>query len=353
VSLDRLGWDERFAEAFASLGDPALLPGRVAVEHRSEYVLLVPAGEVRARLAGRLRHDASTLSELPAVGDWVAFRSTHEIGVIHAVLPRRSRFSRRMAGDQTGEQVVAANIDVVFLLTALGSDFNVRRLERYLTLAWESGAEPVIVLTKSDLILDASSSVADAEAVGFGVPVIVASSVTGAGVKEVRARVPAGRTGALLGSSGVGKSTLLNRLLGREHLRTAETREDGRGRHTTTHRELVPLPDGGLIIDTPGMRELQLWSDGSGLGDAFADISGLAAECRFDDCLHVAEPDCAVKAAVERGALDAQRLESFHKLQRELARLERLGDPLAAAERKRQDKSMMRLGRSHIRNKYR
>jgi ribosome biogenesis GTPase len=209
------------------------------------------------------------------------------------------------------------------------------------------------VLTKSDLILDAASFVADAESIGFGVPVIVASSVTGAGVEDVRARVPVGRTGALLGSSGVGKSTLLNRLLGREHLRTAETQENGRGRHTTTHRELVALPGGGLIIDTPGMRELQLWSDGSGLGDTFADIARLAEECRFDDCAHDAEPGCAVKSAVESGALDAERLESFHKLRRELERLERLTDPLAAAERKRQEKSMMRLGRTHIRNKYR
>jgi ribosome biogenesis GTPase len=258
---------------------------------------------------------------------------------------------RKVAGDETAAQVVAANVDVAFVVTAL-PDVNPRRLERYLALAWESGAVPVIVLTKTDLSDDVAAQITTAQALAPGVDVIALSSVTGVGVDALDRLLQPGRTAVLLGPSGAGKSTLVNRLLGADRIRTAEVREDGKGRHTTTHRELFRLPGGALLIDTPGMRELQLWDADAGLSAAFSDIYVLSDECRFRDCRHETEPGCAVRAAVEAGQLPAARLEHWRQLERELAHLARRQDQLATAAERSRTKSLQRLLRAHLRRKY-
>ena len=330
MHLESLGWDASFADAFRPFELEGLAPARVAVEHRSEYVVYTEHGELRAELTGRLRHD----EEHPAVGDWVAVATRAEEGraTIHAVLPRRSAFVRKVAWAETKPQVVAANVDVAFVVCGLDANYNIRRIERYLTLAWESGAQPVVLLTKADLSDDVESHVYAVESVAFGVPVHAISAPTGDGVETVRTYVPEGRTAALLGSSGVGKSTLVNALVGEELLATRELREDGRGRHTTTHRQLVALPGGGLVLDTPGMRELQLWDADSGLETAFQDVEELAGHCRFADCAHGREPGCAIRAALANGTLDLERFQSWRKLERELERLARKQDARARSE---------------------
>ena len=319
----------------------------MAVEHRSEYVIYTEHGELRAELAGRLRHG----DEHPAVGDWVAvaLRPSEGRATIHAVLPRRSAFTRKVAWAETKPQVVAANVDVVFVVCGLDANYNVRRIERYLTLAWESGAQPVVLLTKADLCDDVDPRVFEVESIAFGVPVHAVSAPHGDGLETVRSYVPAGRTAALLGSSGVGKSTLVNALVGEELLATQGLRDDGRGRHTTSHRQLVPLPEGGLVLDTPGMRELQLWDADEGMQAAFADVDALAAQCRFADCAHREEPGCAVRAALAGGTLDVERFESWGKLQRELERLARKQDARARSESR---KERARFARSMRKTSY-
>jgi len=347
LHLESLGWDESYADAFQPFEQDGLAPARVAVEHRSEYVVYAQQGELRAEPAGRLRHSG----EHPAVGDWVAVtsRADETRARIEAVLPRRTAFVRKVAWSETKPQVVAANVDVVFVVCGLDLNFNVRRVERYLTLAWESGAQPVVLLTKADLCDDAESRVWEVESVAYGVPVHAVSAPHGDGVETVRGYVPPGRTAALLGSSGVGKSTLVNALVGKEVLATREIRDDGRGRHTTTHRELVPLPDGGLVLDTPGMRELQLWDAESGLESAFQDVEQLAAQCRFADCAHRREPGCAVRAALANHTLDLERFESWRKLQRELERLARKQDGRARSDER---KARARFARSQRKVSY-
>ncbi|HEX2045651.1 MAG TPA: ribosome small subunit-dependent GTPase A, partial [Gaiellaceae bacterium] len=310
-----------------------LIPARVAVRHHGPCELLSEQGPLGGLPAGHLAD-----ADLPAVGDWVAARPLRgeRKALVEAVLPRRTAFTRKEAWRRTVEQVVAANVDTVFLMSDLGPDLNVRRLERYLVGAWESGARPAIVLTKADLEADRADAVLAVEAVAFGVPVHVVSAVTGEGLGALGAYLGRGRTVALLGSSGVGKSTLVNRLAGREVLATRELRADGRGRHTTTHRELVLLPGGGLLLDTPGMRELQLWAGEEALDGAFEDVTAFAGVCRFPDCAHDHEPGCAVKAALADGSLPAERWESYRKLQRELRSLEvRRSKRLQAEERRR------------------
>lgn len=334
--LAGLGWNEEFQAAFALHETDGLVPGRVAVQHRGGYRLYTELGEVPAELAGRYRHEAGWRTGLlPAVGDWVAARPHDSGAVIVDVLPRRTHFSRKAALSVAEQQVIAANVDTVFLVGALGREFRagfLRRLERYLTLGWESGARPVVILTKTDLCEDVTEIVADVESVAFGVPVHAVSNLSGDGVDELAQYLGYGETVALLGSSGVGKSTLINRLCGREVLATQDVRDDGIGRHTTTHRELVLLPAGGLLLDTPGMRELQLWDGAEGMSEAFGDVDSIAAECRFADCAHLAEPGCAVQAAVAEGTLAEDRFDSWRKLQSELARLERRQNQRLRAE---------------------
>ena len=318
--LDAIGWDNNWTRQFEPFAREGLHPARVVCQHRDSYDLWAEAAEMRADVSGRFRHEHANRADWPTVGDWVAVmpRPDEQAATIHAVLPRRSRFSRKAAGEETVEQIVAANVDLVFIVSGLDGDFNVRRLERYLTLAWESGARPVVVLNKADLCPDAVPRVAAAEGVAFGTPVIVTSAATADGLEALRTKLGPGLSGVFMGSSGVGKSSLVNALFGRTRQSVQAVRgDDSRGRHTTTSRELVLLPGGGVVIDTPGMRELQLWVDGDGVDRAFADIGTLAAACRFADCTHQSETGCAVQAAVASGLLEPGRLSSYHKLQRE------------------------------------
>ena len=339
--LVTLGWTPALAQAFAPHEAAGLEPGRVSLEHNHVYRVLTANGERLAEAAGKIKYEASGRHELPAVGDWVGMRlNPHgSRSVIRTILPRRSVFSRKAAGRETTEQVVAANVDTVFIVFGLDKPVNPNAIERYLVVARRSGAEPVIVLNKADLADDIGASVAEATASASDVPVCAVSTLTPEGVTRLTSFLSAGRTVALLGPSGVGKSTIVNRLVERELLPTGEVRAwDARGRHTSVHRQLVVRQAGGLIIDTPGLRELQLWDAGDAFADTFADIAALAGGCRFRDCRHDREPGCAVKAAVEAGTLDAGRYESYLKLQREQAAFERNRDERAGIEAKRQGK---------------
>jgi ribosome biogenesis GTPase len=355
MTLQELGWDEARAREFEPwAGKPAHQPARVLIGFNYLYRVGIEGGEFDAVLAGRLKHHAERQGELPAVGDWVAVRKRPEEdrGTIVAVLPRRSRFSRRMAGNVTDEQVVAANVDVIFIVMALDDDFSVRRLERYLLMARESGATPVVLLTKPDLSADLPADVADVVAAAGDVPVHVLSPKLNQGLEQVAPYVAGGRTAALLGSSGVGKSTIINRLVGADVRKTREVREsDSKGRHTTTHRELVVLPEGGLMIDTPGMRELQLWDASESVRGTFEDVEALAGECHFTDCRHRGEPRCAVKTAVDEGRIPPDRLASYLQLQDELAYLARQQDERAQIEEKRKGKIGAKALRQHVKSK--
>ncbi|MCP8968874.1 ribosome small subunit-dependent GTPase A [Ectobacillus ponti] len=328
-----LGWNEFFdgqcpAERTA---------GRIVLEHKHLYRVMTDDGEYLGELSGKFHYRAAVKSDYPSVGDWVWLTKLPDErkAVIHGVFTRRSAFSRKEAGERTEEQIVAANVDYVFLVNALNRDFNVRRLERYLLVAYESGAMPVIVLTKSDLCGDVAGKVAEAEGVAFGVPIVAVSSLEGSGIEQLAPYLERGRTVALLGSSGAGKSTLLNALAGRDVSKIGDIREsDDRGKHTTTHRELFSLASGALVIDTPGMRELQLWEGSDAIGAAFADIEAFGAVCRFSDCRHEQEPGCAVRAAIETGELPAGRLVSYNKLQKELAYAARKQDAGLARQEK-------------------
>jgi ribosome biogenesis GTPase len=343
TTLERLGFGPHFQAAFEPYAAEGLAPGRVTVQHRGAYVLCAETGELSAEPSGRLRHDGGR----PVSGDWVAFRENQggAPATIHAVLPRRTAVSRKTAWQAVEEQVLAANVDVVFLVAALNGDLNLRRLERYLATAWESGADPAIILNKSDLCEEVPERMAEVEAVALGVPTHAVSCVTGEGIDELRPYFEGDRTGALLGSSGVGKSTLINCLLGTEELAVQEVRRDGRGRHTTTTRELVLLPEGGLVLDTPGMRELQLWNVDEGLSAAFGDVESLAADCRFRDCGHDREPGCEVKRALADGTLDRARFLGYRKLQRELRALELKQDKRARSDERKRRRQFARARR--------
>lgn len=319
MTLEQLGWSPYWQAMHHDI-DPAAAPARVAVQQRHLYTLIGDDWESIAEVTGKFRHDAAAPADFPAVGDWVLTSRAAGAVQITALLPRRTQFARRMAGPKPVQQVVAANVDIVFLVSGLDHDYNVRRIERYLTLAWESGAKPVIVLNKADLRPDLDDVLAEVEAIAFGVPVHAVSAHERTGLDALSERIAGGQTAALLGSSGVGKSTIVNALLGAERQAVQDVRaDDSRGRHTTTHRELIPLPHGGLLLDTPGMRELQLWGEGDGLEQSFEDVARLAEDCRYRDCTHRNEPGCAVREALERGTLSEARFASYQKLQREFA----------------------------------
>ena len=353
MNLSHWGWNDRLAMDFADYAAGGCCAGRVVSVSREIYRVITAQGECSAALSGKLRFRAGSRSELPAVGDWVAL-SIPPSGraAIAGILPRRSKFSRKAAGAVVEEQVIAANIDYVFLLNALNQDYNLRRLERYLVLAWESGARPVVLLTKAGLCADAAQKMAETAAVAAGAPVYLVSSVTGTGLSGLEQYLKAGLTVTLLGSSGAGKSTLLNRLAGCELQRIGAIRSgDDRGRHTTTRSDLFRLPGGALVIDTPGLRELQLWGGGSGLSETFEDLEAYAARCRFNDCRHRDEPGCAVQEALRSGALDRGRYESYLKLQREMAYLERTRNRRAQMEEQARWKAISKAIRKYYKNK--
>jgi ribosome biogenesis GTPase / thiamine phosphate phosphatase len=347
--LKALGWSDFFDLAFQPYRDRGHFAGRVVLEERGSYRLYTEQGELSARVRGKLRFDSESAADFPAVGDWVAISRRERDGLvqIQAVLPRRSKFSRKAAGANSEEQVVAANVDTVFLVQGLDHDFNLRRLERYLVAAFESNAAPVVILSKADLCEGVEQKIAGAESVAPGTPVHAISSVSGQGLDALDQYVLPGVTVAFLGSSGAGKSTLINRIIGEEIQKTAEVRaHDSRGRHTTTHRELLVLKTGGLLIDTPGMRELQLWDASGSLDLAFSDVQSIAGGCYFSDCSHQNEPGCAVRQALEDGSLDRSRYESYTKMEKELEYLDSRMDTRLNLKRKSRDKKIHRAFRT-------
>jgi ribosome biogenesis GTPase / thiamine phosphate phosphatase len=318
--LKTLGWNPFFEKEFEPYKSQGYEAGRVALEYQGIYRVFTDGGETLAEVTGKLRFQARQRADFPAVGDWIAItrNAKENRASIHAILPRSSKFSRKAAGEATEEQIVATNVDTIFLVQGLDKNYNLRRVERYLALAQASGARPVIILSKADLTESLEEVTREVEQVAAGVPVHAISSKLNEGLEPLYQYIGPGLTIGFIGSSGVGKSTLINRLLGKEQQKTQEVREeDSKGRHTTVHRELIVLPQGGLLIDTPGMRELQLWDVGEGLTDTFADIETVARDCHFGDCRHENEPVCAVKTAVADGMLDAKRLESYKNLQKE------------------------------------
>lgn len=347
MKLEDFGWNSELAQSFEVYARQGHRAARVCMGGRGIYRVFTSDGEIEAVLSGKLRNAAEGL---PVAGDWVVIRNG--TNAIEAVLPRRTKFTRKNPGARTEQQVLAVNVDVAFLVTGLDRDFNVRRIERYLLAAWESGARPVIVLNKSDLCLDPSAALQEVERVSAGAPIVLMSALEAQALDALVAHVRPAETAALLGSSGVGKSTIVNRLLATAHLPTQAVREDdSRGRHTTTHRELMLVPGGWLLMDLPGLRELQLWTEDPlvSLNRTFAGISSIAAGCRFGDCRHQGEPGCAVAGALASGAIAEDRLESYFKLQRELRYMERKRDELAAAEDKRAAKRIQKAMRHDTR----
>ncbi len=355
MNIESLGWSPSLHQQFEQLKSNGLVPARIAEEHRERYIVFGEFGERSAEITGKLRFSSTSRLDYPAVGDWVAVQTgaNDSLAVVHAVLPRTTTFVRKIAGQTTEPQLLAANIDTVFLVTDMGLDFSLRRLERYLVLTYESGATPVIVLNKADLCPETGEKLAEIETLAVGVPCHCVSAATGDGIDALLQYATPGKTVALLGSSGVGKSTIINRLLGEERLLVKEIRQsDGRGRHTTTTRQMILLPSGGIVIDTPGMREIQLWGDETSLDSSFADIQSFAQQCRFADCSHAKEPGCAVQAALADGTISPARWESYLKLQRELRHLERKQNIHMARNSKMRWKQIHKQAKEILRRKY-
>ena len=345
--LHALGWNSFFQSHWNAEPREGMVPARVTEEQRDAYRVVGDGGEMGAEITGHLRHIATDRSALPAVGDWVAIDVIEAEGkaFIHSILPRRTKLSRKEAGRRAAEQILVTNVDTVFLMMSLNADLNPRRIERYLGTLWESGALPVIVLSKADLCPDSSIAVSEIGAAAPGVQIHVLSATAGIGVEALEPYLGPGSTVVLLGSSGVGKSTLINCLVNAEVQKTLEVRAgDDRGRHATTYRRLFPLPAGGVLIDTPGMREFQLW-EAAGLDDTFEEIGQLAESCRFRDCTHQSEPGCSVKLAITDGVMEQERLSSFQKLKREQEYNDRRKDAAAQSELKKRWKRMQKARR--------
>jgi ribosome biogenesis GTPase len=321
------------------------VPARVIADYGTEYLVHDGNDSRRASVARRVRDDGAAT---PAVGDWVSVLKREPVGAILGVLERRTVFARKAPGTETREQILAANVDVAFVVAA-ATDVNARRIERYLTIAWQSGATPVVLLTKADIAEELDEMRAELEAVSLGTSVIVTSAVTGDGVDEIIRELRPARTGVLLGPSGAGKSTLINRIVGSDLMRTRLIHRSGEGRHMTSHRQLVQLPQGGMIIDTPGLREAQLWEGDEALVNVFEDIEELALTCRFTDCAHAAEPGCAIKAALEAGTLDEERFRSYRKLQRELRAVAAKTDARIRIEERKKWKQITVANRVRVR----
>lgn len=344
LTLEALGWDADWAARFAPLAEAGWVPGRIAAEHRGRYHYLTAGSEGTAEICGKLRYAAGGRGDFPAVGDWVALQpGAGSLAIVQAIVPRRNRLARRAAGREVEEQIIAANLDTLFAVTSCNRDLNPRRIERYLAAACASDIRAVLLLNKSDLCADPEALADSVRAVIPGLEVQTLSATTGAGVATLEPYLGPGRTVAMLGSSGVGKSTLLNRLLGQDWQRVQDIRDDDdRGRHTTTHREMLFLPSGGLLIDNPGIRELGVWDEESNLDSAFTDVAELASSCYYPDCTHQHEPRCAVRQAVDEGRLDPGRLENYAKLQRELAYIERKQDPESERARRERERRFFR-----------
>ena len=334
--LALLGWDEWFQERFALFANQGFAPARVIADFGAEYLLHDGDETLRAAAGRHLRNDGG---QLPAVGDWVALHHREPISTIHGWVERKTAFSRKVAWVETKEQVLAANVDVAFVV-ASAQDVNARRIERYLTMAWQSGAAPVVVLTKADIAASPDELLTELESAAVGTPVLVTSAITGEGVGALAELLRPARTGVLLGPSGAGKSTLINRMAGTELMKTRNVHRSGEGRHMTSHRQLFQIPGGGMIIDTPGLREAQLWKGEEALGNLFEDIEHIAQDCRFNDCEHRSEPGCAIKAAIANGELEGARLESYRKLQRELRTVAAKSDVRLRTEERRRWKQI-------------
>lgn len=351
--IEQYGWSDLLAKAFAPHASAGHTPGRVILQQRDGYVVVTNDGELRAKAAGRLLHEAREMGH-PAVGDWVALslNPRQRTATIHAILPRRTAFVRRAATDSTRMlQIIAANIDVAFVVTSMNADLNPRRIQRYLAAAWQSGARPVVVLTKADLCEDPQAQAAEIAAMDPGCPVLVVSVLQGLGLDQLRAEVKPDETCVLIGSSGVGKSSLVNAFLNEDRMATQAVRAaDDQGRHTTSHRELILLPGGGMILDTPGIREVGLIDAEEGVSAVFDDIERLPQDCRFNDCSHANEPGCAVRFALESGALDPDRWTHFQKLKLELAAAEEKADRTAKDVERRRLAGLQKRYRATKRN---